>query len=186
MFLFGTDGAGFLFHLYLATWPERGAQGDRPEPACKAAVLAIDRICAADFALGGLGAKSADILRDSDIDYTRAIAKYFKARFLDKGGAIIGESSDHSGDTDYSGHMTKIGGLNPQPDVVFAAVLPDRQPHAVSHRQGRADTERQAGAVSAPVSCQGVIMIPRRWVCPAPHRDKYKQAPFTKFVKKYQ
>lgn len=79
---------------------------------------------AADFALGDLGAKTAYILRDSDTDYTRAIAKFFKDRFLEKGGEIIGESSYHSGDTDYSGHITKIRGLNPPPDVVYTAVLP--------------------------------------------------------------
>lgn len=79
---------------------------------------------AADFALGDLGAKTAYILRDSDTDYTRAIAQFFKERFLEKGGQIIGESSYHSGDTDYSAHITKVRGLDPAPDVIYAAVLP--------------------------------------------------------------
>lgn len=95
---------------------KRSAQGDRQEPAYKAAVRAIGQIYAADFALGDMGAKSAYILRNSETDYTRVIAKYFKDRFLDKGGEIIGESSYHSGDTNHSGHITKIRGLNPQPN----------------------------------------------------------------------
>ncbi|MGH7186147.1 MAG: ABC transporter substrate-binding protein, partial [Pseudomonadota bacterium] len=79
---------------------------------------------AADFALKDLGAKTAFLLRDADSDYTRAIAAFFKERFNERGGKIIDESSSHLGDTDYSAHITRIRSLDPQPDVIYAALNP--------------------------------------------------------------
>ena len=79
---------------------------------------------AADFALNDLKAKTAFLLRDADSDYTRAIATFFKQRFTEKGGKILDESSYHTGDTDYSAHVTKIRSLNPQPDFIYAAMNP--------------------------------------------------------------
>jgi len=79
---------------------------------------------AAEFAQKDLGAKSAFILRDGDTDYTRAIAGFFKEKFTKLGGKIVDESSYHTGDTDYSAHVTKIRSLNPQPDIIYAAMNP--------------------------------------------------------------
>jgi branched-chain amino acid transport system substrate-binding protein len=79
---------------------------------------------AADFALNDLKAKTAFLLRDADSDYTRAIALFFKQRYEEKGGKIVDESSYHTGDTDYSAHVTKIRSLNPPPDVIYAAMNP--------------------------------------------------------------
>ena len=79
---------------------------------------------AAEFAHGDLGAKTAFVLRDADSDYTRAIAGFFKEKFTKEGGQIIDESSYHTGDTDYSAHVTKIRSLNPPPDVIYAAMNP--------------------------------------------------------------
>ncbi len=79
---------------------------------------------AADFAMKDLGAKTAFVLRDADSDYTRAIAKFFKERFEAGGGKFLDESSYHTGDTDYSAHITKIRSLSPQPDVIYAAMNP--------------------------------------------------------------
>jgi branched-chain amino acid transport system substrate-binding protein len=79
---------------------------------------------AAEFAIKDLGAKTAFLLRDGDTDYTRAIAQFFKERFQKDGGKIIEESSYHTGDTDYSSHITKIRGTNPPPDIIYAAMNP--------------------------------------------------------------
>ncbi len=79
---------------------------------------------AADFAMKDLGAKTAFLLRDGDTDYTRAIAQFFHERFTKNGGTIVEESSYHTGDTDYSSHITKLRGLNPAPDVIYAAMNP--------------------------------------------------------------
>jgi branched-chain amino acid transport system substrate-binding protein len=79
---------------------------------------------AAEFAMKDLGAKTAFLLRDGDTDYTRAIAQFFKERFQKNGGKIIEESSYHTGDTDYSSHITKIRGTNPAPDIIYAAMNP--------------------------------------------------------------
>lgn len=79
---------------------------------------------AAEFAIKDLGAKSAFLLRDSDTDYTNAIADFFVERFQKAGGKVIDESSYHTGDTDYSSHITKIRGTSPAPDFVYAAMNP--------------------------------------------------------------
>ena len=79
---------------------------------------------AAEFALKDLGAKTAFLLRDGDTDYTRAIAQFFEERFQKAGGKVIEESSYHTGDTDYSSHITKIRGTSPPPDVIYAAMNP--------------------------------------------------------------
>jgi branched-chain amino acid transport system substrate-binding protein len=79
---------------------------------------------AADFAMKDLGAKTAFLLRDGDTDYTRAIAQFFHERFTKNGGTIVEESSYHTGDTDYSSHITKLRGLNPAPDMIYAAMNP--------------------------------------------------------------
>lgn len=79
---------------------------------------------AAEFAMKDLGAKTAFVLRDGDSDYTRAIAMFFEERFKRDGGSIVEESSYHTGDTDFSSHITKIRGMNPPPDVIYAAMNP--------------------------------------------------------------
>jgi branched-chain amino acid transport system substrate-binding protein len=79
---------------------------------------------AAEFALKDLGAKTAFLLRDGDTDYTRAIAQFFQERYQRDGGKIIEESSYHTGDTDYSSHITKIRGISPAPDIIYAAMNP--------------------------------------------------------------
>jgi branched-chain amino acid transport system substrate-binding protein len=79
---------------------------------------------AAEFALKDLGAKTAFLLRDGDTDYTRAIAQFFQERYQKNGGKIIEESSYHTGDTDYSSHITKIRGTSPAPDIIYAAMNP--------------------------------------------------------------
>ncbi|HWK63303.1 MAG TPA: ABC transporter substrate-binding protein [Rhizobiaceae bacterium] len=79
---------------------------------------------AADFAIQDLGAKSAFLLRDADFAYTRAIAQYFRQRFEEKGGTIVGESSFHTGEPDYSEHISRIGRTEPPPNVIYAAMNP--------------------------------------------------------------
>ena len=79
---------------------------------------------AADFAVNDLRAKTAFLLRDADFAYTRAIAQFFRQRFEEKGGRILDESSFHTGDTDYSAHITRIRSMEPQPDVIYAAMNP--------------------------------------------------------------
>jgi branched-chain amino acid transport system substrate-binding protein len=79
---------------------------------------------AAEFAMKDLGAKTAFLLRDGDTDYTRAIAQFFQERFQKRGGKVIEESSYHTGDTDYSSHITKIRGTSPPPDIIYAAMNP--------------------------------------------------------------
>jgi branched-chain amino acid transport system substrate-binding protein len=72
------------------------------------------------------GWKTAALLLDEAMDYTKFLAKYFKDRFTmeDIGGQIVSELSYSMGDTDFSAQLTEFVNLNPQPDFIFISANP--------------------------------------------------------------
>jgi branched-chain amino acid transport system substrate-binding protein len=81
----------------------------------------------AQFAFQELGAKTAYLLIDTSADFTIALAKFFKEKFVALAGekAILLEDSYRSGDSDFSGQITKLRALKPQPGILMVAALPD-------------------------------------------------------------
>jgi branched-chain amino acid transport system substrate-binding protein len=73
------------------------------------------------------GWKTAALLLDEAMDYTKFLAKYFKDRFTmeDIGGEIVSELSYGSGDTDFSAQLTEFVNLDPQPDFLFVSSNPN-------------------------------------------------------------
>ncbi|MCC7022917.1 MAG: ABC transporter substrate-binding protein [Thermomicrobiales bacterium] len=86
----------------------------------------VQAAVAAEFA-GEQGWKTAALLYDEGMDYTKFLAKYFKDRFTmeDLGGQIVSELTYTSGDTDFSSQMTQFKNLDPQPDFIFISSGPD-------------------------------------------------------------
>jgi branched-chain amino acid transport system substrate-binding protein len=78
----------------------------------------------ADVARDDLGAGSAFMLVDRGADFTRALARFFRQRFVARGGAIAGRRTYPSGEDDFAAAMTQIGALQPPPDVLFFSGLP--------------------------------------------------------------
>jgi branched-chain amino acid transport system substrate-binding protein len=86
----------------------------------------VQAAVAAEYA-GEQGWKTAALLFDEGMDYTKFLAKYFKDRFTmeDIGGQIVSELTYTSGDTDFSSQMTQFKNLDPQPDFLFISSGPD-------------------------------------------------------------
>lgn len=85
----------------------------------------VQAAVAAEFA-HEKGWKTAAILLDEAMDYTKFLAKYFKDRFTmeDIGGQIVSELTYASGDTDFSAQLTEFKNLDPQPDFLFISSNP--------------------------------------------------------------
>ncbi len=71
------------------------------------------------------GYKTAYLLKSKDIEYTM-MPDYFAEAFKKLGGKVVGESLYTLGQPDFSAEVTKIKGLDPQPDaIVTSAFEPD-------------------------------------------------------------
>jgi len=79
----------------------------------------------AEYAFSTLGAKTAYLLFDETTDYTVLLAKYFKERYLQLGGQIVGEDTYDGGAADFSAQIAKIKGLATPPDMLYVASGPD-------------------------------------------------------------
>jgi branched-chain amino acid transport system substrate-binding protein len=80
---------------------------------------------AATFATQDLRAKTAFVLYNAELNYTRGAAGFFKERFKEHGGVVLGEGNYPSGNPDYASFTAAILGIKPPPDVVYAAMNPD-------------------------------------------------------------
>ena len=71
----------------------------------------------ANFASGTLKAKKVAILTDVKSDYSKGLAKSFKAKYSNNGGNIGTELDFNGGDKDFKGQLTAIKSDNP--DAIF-------------------------------------------------------------------
>jgi branched-chain amino acid transport system substrate-binding protein len=85
----------------------------------------VQAAVAAEFA-NEKGWKTAALLFDEAMDYTKFLAKYFKDRYTmeDIGGQIVSEQTYSMGDTDFSAQLTEFKNLDPQPDFLFVSSNP--------------------------------------------------------------
>jgi branched-chain amino acid transport system substrate-binding protein len=85
----------------------------------------VQAAVAAEFA-NEQGWKTAALLFDEAMDYTKFLAKYFKDRFTmeDIGGQLVSELTYSMGDTDFSAQLTEFKNLDPQPDFLFISSNP--------------------------------------------------------------
>jgi branched-chain amino acid transport system substrate-binding protein len=72
------------------------------------------------------GWKTAAMLVNDGTSYTKFLSQYFKERYGmdDIGGEIVLEKAYKAEDTDFSGQITDIKNLDPQPSMIFAAAVP--------------------------------------------------------------
>ncbi len=71
----------------------------------------------ANFATKTLKLKRVAVFTDVKSDYSKGLAKFFKAQFLANGGEIVTELDYNGGDKDFKAQLTSIKGENP--DGVF-------------------------------------------------------------------
>ena len=90
----------------------------------------------ADVARKDLGARSAFLLVDRGSDFTRALARLFRQRFVARGGTVAGQLSYAPGERSFASAIARIRALRPAPDVLFFSALPSEAGRLV--RQTRA------------------------------------------------
>jgi branched-chain amino acid transport system substrate-binding protein len=78
----------------------------------------------ADVARRDLRARSAFLLVDRGSDFTRALARFFRRRFVARGGTVAGQVSYAPGQRDFGEVMARIRARVPPPDVLFFSALP--------------------------------------------------------------
>jgi branched-chain amino acid transport system substrate-binding protein len=76
---------------------------------------------AAEYAFKEKGWKTAYVVTDTFIDYTKSLSRYFIDSFKQSGGEVFGEDTYTQGAQDFSAQLQRIQGLANQPDVYFVS-----------------------------------------------------------------
>ena len=74
---------------------------------------------AADYAFKEKGWKTAYVVTDQFIAYTKSLSKYFVEQFKANGGEIILEDTYTNGDNNFSAQLARLQALGKKPDVIF-------------------------------------------------------------------
>lgn len=74
---------------------------------------------AAEYAYNERDWKTAYVVTDQFIAYTKSLAKYFTAHFQAIGGEIVLEDSYTNGDNDFSAQIARLKALDTAPDVIY-------------------------------------------------------------------
>lgn len=74
---------------------------------------------AAEFAFKEKGWKTAYVVTDQFIAYTKSLAKYFLAHYQSIGGQVLLEDTYTNGDNDFSAQLARLQALGQKPDVIF-------------------------------------------------------------------
>jgi branched-chain amino acid transport system substrate-binding protein len=76
---------------------------------------------AAEYAFTEKGWKTAYVVTDTFIDYTKSLSRYFIDSFKHAGGEVFGEDTYTQGAGDFSAQLQRIQALPAQPDVYFVS-----------------------------------------------------------------
>ena len=80
----------------------------------------------AEYAFKERGWKTAYVVTDQFIAYTKSLSKYFLAHFEAIGGKVLAEETYTQGDQDFSAQLSRLKAIKPQPDVIFiSSYMPD-------------------------------------------------------------
>jgi branched-chain amino acid transport system substrate-binding protein len=74
---------------------------------------------AADYAFTERGWKTAYVVTDQFIAYTKSLSKYFIEHFQTLGGEVLLEDTYTNGDNDFSAQLARLQALGQRPDVIF-------------------------------------------------------------------
>lgn len=76
---------------------------------------------AAEYAIKEKGWKTAYVVTDTFIDYTKSLSRYFIDSFEKNGGEVFGEDTYTQGAQDFSAQLQRIQALPEQPDMFFVS-----------------------------------------------------------------
>ena len=74
---------------------------------------------AAEYAFNERGWKTAYVVTDQFIAYTKSLSKYFIAHYEAIGGKVLLEDTYTNGDNDFSAQLARLQALGEKPDVIF-------------------------------------------------------------------
>jgi len=74
---------------------------------------------AADFAAKEKGWKTAYVVTDQFIAYTKSLSKYFIEQFEKNGGKVLLEDTYTNGDNNFSAQLARLRALKEKPEVIF-------------------------------------------------------------------
>ena len=78
----------------------------------------------ADYAYDTLGLRRVAVWTDDSMDFTRALSTFFRERFVERGGELVGDDFFMMGDTDFSAQIARLQAIDPAPDGVFVSAIP--------------------------------------------------------------
>lgn len=80
----------------------------------------------AEYAYKTKGWKSAYVITDDFIDYTKSLSRYFDSRFKELGGTIVHEDTYTQGQGDVSAQLARFKALKTKPDFIYvSSYMPD-------------------------------------------------------------
>lgn len=81
---------------------------------------------AAEWGFTEKGLKSAYVVTDTFIDYTKSLSEYFVETWEHLGGEVVGEDTYTQGDQNFSAQLQRLKALPEEPDVIFvSSYMPD-------------------------------------------------------------
>lgn len=81
---------------------------------------------AAEYAFNERGWKTAYVVTDQFIAYTKSLSKYFVAHFKAIGGEVLAEDKYTQGKQDFSALIARVKALKTKPDVIYiSSYMPD-------------------------------------------------------------
>jgi branched-chain amino acid transport system substrate-binding protein len=107
-----------IISLACAASPKYGKQGIGPNAFSIAAGTPTEGAVMAEYAYKKLGKRSAYLLRDTGLEYSKAFCQYFEARFKELGGKIVGRDDFANDDQSIASQIGNLRGANPKPDVI--------------------------------------------------------------------
>jgi len=79
----------------------------------------------AEYTYRFLGVRKVVVWTDNSMDFTKALSKFFKERFIQLGGQLIHEDFFMMGDKDFSAQISRLKAASPRPDAVFISAIPN-------------------------------------------------------------
>jgi branched-chain amino acid transport system substrate-binding protein len=107
-----------------AASPKFGKQGIGHDAFSIAGGTPTEGAVMAEYAYDKLGARSAYLLRDTGLEYSKAFCQYFEQRFTELGGTIVGKDDFANDDQSIASQISNLRSASPQPDVIAYCSYP--------------------------------------------------------------
>lgn len=106
--------------------PKFGVQGIGPYAYAMALGSNYQAASLAEWTYSTKGWRTAYVITDTTVEYTKGLARYFKHSYADLGGKVVGEANISMADLSIGAQIASLKLLDPAPDQIFiASFVPD-------------------------------------------------------------